>query len=90
MTAGAENVDLEATKTALAEERWALVDPGIGFKLFPCNSAVLPGIESTLKLVVEHDIQPEQIEKIDYGFTDLARTIVPLMTLGPALKDSTA
>jgi len=77
VTVGAENVNLEATLTALADDRWTLVDPGIGFKLFPCNSAVLPGIESTLKLVTEHNILPGQIDHIDYGYTDLARTIVP-------------
>lgn len=75
---GPENVSLEKTEAALADrERWSLIDPGIGIKLYPCNSAVLPGIETTLELVEHYQITPDQVESVDYRHTDLARTIVP-------------
>ena len=77
-TVGEDGVDLEASRAALAEEdRWYFVDPGIGIKLHPCNSAVLPGIDTTLDLVATHGITPDQVERVDYLHTDLARTIVP-------------
>lgn len=75
---GAENVKPEATRRALAETgRWALVDPGVGIKLHPCNSAVLPGIATTLELMKKNGIAPGQVSEVDYGHTELARTIVP-------------
>ena len=77
-TVGQDQVDLEATVAALGErDRWYFVDPGIGIKLHPCNSAVLPGIDTTLELVSQHKITPDQVERVDYLYTDLARTIVP-------------
>ena len=77
-TVGEDRVDLDATRAALGErDRWYFVDPGIGIKLHPCNSAVLPGIDTTLELVSRHGITPDQVERVDYLYTDLARTIVP-------------
>ena len=77
-TVGKDQVNLDAARAALAEgDRWYFVDPGIGIKLHPCNSAVLPGIDTTLELVSRHGITPDQVERVDYLHTDLARTIVP-------------
>ena len=72
VTTGKEQVQLRAIEEALDSPVWALVDPGVGVKLHPCNSAVLPGIDSTIEIVREHDIKPDQVESIDYGTTPLA------------------
>lgn len=78
VTVGAEKVNPKAVEEALRDrDTWYLTSPGIGIKLHPCNSAVLPGIDSTIELVREHDIRPEDVEVVEYGHTDLARTIVP-------------
>ena len=38
---------------------------------------MLPGIDTTLDLVGRHGVTPDQVDRVDYLHTDLARTIVP-------------
>ena len=78
LMAGADNVKPELTEAALSDtSHFYLDDPGVGIKLHPCNSAVLAGIGTTLDLVRNNDIDPEQVERVDYGYMHVARGIVP-------------
>ncbi|MDE2765210.1 MAG: MmgE/PrpD family protein [Chloroflexota bacterium] len=78
LMAGAENVRPELTTAAVRDtSRFYLEDPGVGIKLHPCNSAVLAGIGAALRLTIEHDVQPEAVERVDYGYMHVARGIVP-------------
>jgi 2-methylcitrate dehydratase PrpD len=43
---------------------WTIVDPGISIKPYPCGVLTHPTIDLMLKLVTEHDIKPERIEKV--------------------------
>jgi 2-methylcitrate dehydratase PrpD len=43
---------------------WTIVEPGVSIKPYPCGVLTHPTIDLMLKLVTEHDIQPEQIESV--------------------------
>ena len=43
---------------------WTIVDPGISIKPYPCGVLTHPTIDLMLKLVKEHDVNPENIEKV--------------------------
>ena len=43
---------------------FAIVTPGVSVKPYPCGSLSHPSMDAMLKIVVDHDIQPDQIEKI--------------------------
>jgi 2-methylcitrate dehydratase PrpD len=43
---------------------WSIVDPGVSIKPYPCGVLTHPSMDLMLKLVTEHDIQPEQIESV--------------------------
>ncbi len=46
---------------------WTFVDPGISIKPHPSGSLTHPGMTKMLELLDEHDVRPEQIERIDVG-----------------------
>jgi 2-methylcitrate dehydratase PrpD len=43
---------------------FSIVDPGVSFKPYPCGSLGHPTMDAMLKLVKEHDVKPEQIERV--------------------------
>lgn len=43
---------------------WSIVDPGVSIKPYPCGVLTHPSMDLMLKLVTEHDIQPERIESV--------------------------
>lgn len=43
---------------------FAMVKPGVSVKPYPCGSLSHPSMDAMLKVVLDHDIQPDQIEKI--------------------------
>jgi 2-methylcitrate dehydratase PrpD len=43
---------------------YAIVDPGVSVKPYPCGSLSHPSMDAMLKLVTDHDIQPAQIKAI--------------------------
>ena len=43
---------------------WSIIDPGVSIKPYPCGVLTHPTIDLMLKLVTEHDIQPEDIEHV--------------------------
>lgn len=42
----------------------SIVDPGVSVKPYPCGSLSHPSADAMLALVVEHDVQPEEVERI--------------------------
>jgi 2-methylcitrate dehydratase PrpD len=43
---------------------WTIVSPGVSIKPYPCGVLTHPTIDLMIKLVVEHDIQPDDIESV--------------------------
>ncbi len=43
---------------------WTIVDPGVSIKPYPCGVLTHPSMDLMLKLVIENDIGPEQIESV--------------------------
>ena len=43
---------------------FSIVNPGVSVKPYPCGSLSHPTMDAMLKVVVEHDIKPEQIKRI--------------------------
>ena len=46
---------------------WTFMDPGVSIKPHPSGSLTHPGMTKMLELVLEHDIQPGDVEKVDIG-----------------------
>ena len=46
-------------------EGWGIVAPGINVKRYPCCYGVARSADALFALVQEHDLQPDQIERID-------------------------
>ena len=46
---------------------YALVEPGVSIKPYPCGSLVHPSMDAMLELVLEHDLKPEGVEEIRMG-----------------------
>jgi len=46
---------------------WTFMDPGVSIKPHPSGSLTHPGMTKILELVLEHDIQPGDVEKVDVG-----------------------
>jgi len=44
-----------------------IYSPGIDIKPYPCCSRALTGIDAILSLIEEHDIEPEEVDRIDCG-----------------------
>jgi 2-methylcitrate dehydratase PrpD len=43
---------------------FAIVDPGVSFKPYPCGSLGHPTMDAMLKLVTEHDVKPDQVARV--------------------------
>ena len=61
---GAGNYDAAKILPAWGKP-WDIVEPGIAIKQYPCCGSTHPAIDAMLMLVREHDLKPEQVERID-------------------------
>ena len=56
------------TEAKLAKEGfgkpWTIVEPGVSIKPYPCGVLTHPTIDLMVKLVVENDIKPDEIEQV--------------------------
>ncbi len=43
---------------------WSIVNPGVSFKPYPCGSLSHPSMDAMLKVVVDHDLKPDQIKAV--------------------------
>ncbi|MCS7206453.1 MAG: MmgE/PrpD family protein [Dehalococcoidia bacterium] len=48
---------------------WAILDPGVSVKPYPCGSLLHPAMDTLRDLVLEHDLRPQQVAKIRLGTT---------------------
>jgi len=56
---------VSAEKTAQGfGKTWSIVDPGVSIKPYPCGVLTHPTIDLMLKLVTEHDIDPDAIDAV--------------------------
>ncbi|MGE0407030.1 MAG: MmgE/PrpD family protein [Candidatus Korobacteraceae bacterium] len=46
---------------------WTFADPGISIKPHPCGSLTHPGMTEMRRLIQEHKIRAEQVERVDVG-----------------------
>ena len=46
---------------------WTAADPGISVKPYPSGSLTHPAVDATLELVLEHDLQPGDVDLIHVG-----------------------
>lgn len=46
---------------------WNFQDPGVSIKPHPSGSLTHPGMTEILRLIKEHDIRPEDVERVDVG-----------------------
>lgn len=46
---------------------WTFVDPGVSIKPHPSGSLTHPGMTTMLGLIVDNDIKPEDVERVDVG-----------------------
>ena len=46
---------------------WTFMDPGVSIKPHPSGSLTHPGMTKMLELITEHNIQPDDVEKVDVG-----------------------
>ena len=46
---------------------WTFIDPGVSIKPHPSGSLTHPGMTTMLELIVEHDIDPAQVERVAVG-----------------------
>lgn len=67
----------EIERALAATGGFRLMDPGVGIKLSPTGTMTLAVIPCVMRLVKEHDIQPDQVEVIDYACTVLQEVIAP-------------
>lgn len=61
---GAGNYDAEKILPAWGKP-WDIIEPGIAIKQYPCCGSTHPAIDAMLLLVREHDLKPDQVERID-------------------------
>jgi len=61
---GAGNYDAARILPAWGKP-WDIVEPGIAIKQYPCCGSTHPAIDAMLMLVRQHDLKPEQVERID-------------------------
>jgi 2-methylcitrate dehydratase PrpD len=55
---------------------WTIVEPGVSIKPYPCGVLTHPTIDLMLKLVTEHDVQPDEIEAVKvYAGTNILNPI---------------
>ena len=43
---------------------YTIVNPGVSFKPYPCGSLSHPSMDAMLKLVIDHDLKPDQINAV--------------------------
>jgi 2-methylcitrate dehydratase PrpD len=43
---------------------YAIVSPGVSIKPYPCGSLSHPSLDAMLKVVVDHDLKPEQVKAV--------------------------
>ncbi len=43
---------------------FSIVDPGVSVKPYPCGSLGHPTMDAMMKLVMEHDVKPDEIERV--------------------------
>ena len=56
---------VSAEKTAQGfGKTWSIIDPGVSIKPYPCGVLTHPTIDLMLKLVTEHDIEPDGIDGV--------------------------
>ena len=46
---------------------WTFDHPGVSIKPHPCGSLTHPGMTTMLQLVLDNDLKPEQVDRIDVG-----------------------
>lgn len=46
---------------------WTFLDPGISIKPHPSGSLTHPGMTKMVELIVEHDIEPADVERVNVG-----------------------
>ena len=56
--------DLSAIRLA---KPWTFVSPGVSIKPFPSGSLTHPGMTVMLRLIREHNIAADQVERVDVG-----------------------
>jgi 2-methylcitrate dehydratase PrpD len=57
-------------------KNWSIVEPGISIKPYPCGVLTHPTIDSMLKLMVTHDVHPQDIEAVTvYAGTNILNPI---------------
>jgi 2-methylcitrate dehydratase PrpD len=55
---------------------WTIVEPGVSIKPYPCGVLTHPTIDLMLKLVTEHEIEPDNIEAVRvYAGTNILKPI---------------
>ena len=57
---------LEAMEGKLGNP-WTFIDPGISIKPHPSGSLTHPGMTKLLELILEHDIDPANVARVDVG-----------------------
>ncbi len=58
--------DLDAIRGKLGNP-WTFVNPGVSIKPNPSGSLTHPGMTKMLELILEHDIEPEDVDHVDVG-----------------------
>ncbi|MFQ5861288.1 MAG: MmgE/PrpD family protein, partial [Dehalococcoidia bacterium] len=46
---------------------YAIVEPGVSIKPYPCGSLAHPTMDALLELLVEYDVRPQEVEEIGVG-----------------------
>jgi 2-methylcitrate dehydratase PrpD len=68
-------VSAEKTRQGFGQT-WSIVEPGVSIKPYPCGVLTHPTIDLMLKLVVDNDVQPENIEAVKvYAGTNILNPI---------------
>jgi len=55
--------DVERILPVLANP-YTIVKPGVSFKPYPCGSLGHPTMDAMLKLVTDHDVKPDQVDRV--------------------------
>ena len=61
---GKGNYDIDAIFATWGQP-WDIVEPGIAIKSYPCCGSTHPAVDIMLQLASEHDLKPEQVQRID-------------------------
>jgi len=61
---GKGNYDIDKILPAWGQP-WDIVQPGIAIKSYPCCGSTHPAIDVMLTLAQQHDLKPDQVERID-------------------------